>query len=527
MSGGLDVTALAVFIAFFLLVTVVGFFAARWKRGDLSQIGEWGLAGRRFGTLITWFLIGGDFYTAYTVIAVPAAVFGAGAAGFFALPYTILVYPFVFLTMPRLWNVAKKHDFVTPADFVKGRYGDQTLALLIAITGILATLPYIALQLVGMQVVIGAMGVGGSGLARDLPLIIAFAVLAAYTYTSGLRAPAMIAFVKDAMIYITVIVAVIVIPIKLGGFGHIFSAAQAAFDARPATAPKASVILAPGGYWAFSTLALGSALAAFLYPHTITSVLASAKGNVVRRNAALLPAYTFLLGLIALLGFMAIAAGIKPGSPSLALPMLFRTMFPSWFVGFAFAAIAISALVPAAIMSIAAANLWTRNIYKAYINPGATPVQESKQAKNVSLIVKVFALGFIVFLPTQYAINLQLLGGVWILQTFPAVIFGLYTRWFHHLALSIGWLVAMVLGTVFAFSRGLTATYPVHLGGFNAVAYIAVEALAVNLVIAAVLTPIFDRAGMKRGNDITARDHYEDAPEIVVPTTPLGEPVSA
>ena len=522
MTGGLDVTALSVFIFFFLLVTVLGFFAARWRRGDLAQIGEWGLAGRRFGTLITWFLIGGDFYTAYTVIAVPAAVFGTGAAGFFALPYTILVYPFVFMTMPRLWNVAKKHDFVTPADFVQGRYGDRTLTLLIAVTGILATLPYIALQLVGMQVVIGAMGVGGSGLARDLPLIIAFAILAAYTYTSGLRAPAMIAFVKDAMIYLTVIVAVIVIPMKLGGFGHIFSAVQAAFAARPPDAPKASVILAPGGFWAFSTLALGSALAAFLYPHTITSVLASSRGDVVRRNAALLPAYTFLLGLIALLGFMAIAAGIKPSSPSMAIPTLFRAMFPSWFVGFAFAAIAISALVPAAIMSIAAANLWTRNIYKAYLNPNASGAQESQHAKLVSLIVKIFALGFIVFLPTQYAINLQLLGGVWILQTFPAVIFGLYTRWFHHRALAIGWVVAMVLGTGLALARGLTATFPVHLGGFSATAYIAVEALVVNLVVSAVLTFAFDRAGVKRGRDITSDDHYEDPPEEVVPSPLLG-----
>jgi SSS family solute:Na+ symporter len=518
----LDITALAVFVFFFLLVTVLGFFAARWKAGDLTQINEWGLAGRQFGTLITWFLIGGDFYTAYTVIAVPALVFGSGAAGFFALPYTIVVYPFVYMTMPRLWNVCKKHGFVTPADFVFGRYGSKTLALMVAITGILSVLPYIALQLVGMQVVIGAMGIGGSGLANDLPLIVAFLILAAYTYTSGLRAPAMIAFVKDAMIYVTVIVAVIVIPLKLGGLGHVIDLAQAAYAARPPDAPKANVILQPSGYWAFSTLAVGSALAGFLYPHTITSILSSARGDVVRRNAVFLPAYTFLLGLIALLGYMALAAGIKPGSPNLAVPLLFRAMFPSWFVGFAFAAIAIAALVPAAIMSIAAANLWTRNIYKAYLKPGATAGEESRQAKNVSLLVKVFALGFIIFLPTQYAINLQLLGGVWILQTLPAIVFGLYTRWFHHLALFWGWLIAMLLGTSLALAQGLKATYPLHLGGMTITAYIAVEVLAVNLVVAAVLTPLFDRAGIRRGPDLTAGEHYEDPPEDVVPTTTLG-----
>ncbi|MBV9103845.1 MAG: sodium:solute symporter, partial [Candidatus Eremiobacteraeota bacterium] len=228
MKSRPDVVAIAVFIVFFALVTVLGFIAARWRRGDLNVIHEWGLAGRRFGTVVTWFLMGGDLYTAYTMIAVPALVYGSGAVGFFALPYTIVAYPFFYLTMPRLWNVSKRHAFVTTADFVQGRYGNRLLALAIAVTGIIATLPYIALQLVGIQVVISAMGIGGSGIGADAPLIIAFVILAAYTYTSGLRAPALIAFVKDLMIYITVIVAVIAIPWKLGGFAHIFAAAQSA-----------------------------------------------------------------------------------------------------------------------------------------------------------------------------------------------------------------------------------------------------------------------------------------------------------
>src|SRR5919199_1636716 len=218
----IDVVALSVFIALFVLVTILGFIAANWRRGDLDLLHEWGLAGRRFGTVVPWFLLGGDLYTAYTFIAVPALVFGTGATGFFALPYTIIVYPFVFVVMPRLWSVARRHHYITAADFVRGRYESRGLALAVAFTGILATMPYIALQLVGIQVVLAAMGIQG-----DWPLIIAFAILAAYTYTSGLRAPALIALVKDTLIYATIIVAVIYIPAKLGGFGHIFSSAAA------------------------------------------------------------------------------------------------------------------------------------------------------------------------------------------------------------------------------------------------------------------------------------------------------------
>ena len=210
--------ALIVFVLLFGLITVLGFVAVHWRRGDLDLLHEWGLAGSRFGTMVTWFLLGGDLYTAYTFIAVPALMFGVGALGFFAVPYTIMVYPFVFAVFPRLWSVARQHGYITAADFVRGRHGNRWLALAVAVTGIVATMPYIALQLVGIQVVIAALGIGGTGLSGDLPLVLAFVILAAFTYTSGLRAPAAIAIVKDLLIWITVIVAIVVIPIKLGGY---------------------------------------------------------------------------------------------------------------------------------------------------------------------------------------------------------------------------------------------------------------------------------------------------------------------
>src|ERR1700757_1832180 len=170
----MNVPALVVFALLFVIVTALGFVASRWRPADLDQLHEWGLGGRRFGTVVTWFLLGGDLYTAYTFIAVPALIFGTGAIGFFALPYTIGAYPLLFLFFPRLWNVAQKRGYIPAADFVQGRYGNRWLALAVAVTGIIATMPYIALQLVGLQVVIGAMGVGTSGWSGELPLVIAF-----------------------------------------------------------------------------------------------------------------------------------------------------------------------------------------------------------------------------------------------------------------------------------------------------------------------------------------------------------------
>jgi len=476
--------AMTVFIAFFLLVTVVGFFAARWKRGDLTQLHEWGLGGRQFGTVISWFLVGGDFYTAYTVIAVPALVYSVGAYGFFALPYTIIVYPFVFAVMPRLWKVAHAKNHITAADYVQGEYGGKWFPAAVALTGIIATMPYIALQLVGMQVVIKGLGVSG-----ELPLIVAFVILALYTYTSGLRAPAMIAFVKDIMIYIVVIAAIWLIPSKLGGYAHVFDAADQFFKAKGGAT---GIILKPTQFTAYASLALGSALAAFMYPHTMTAVLSSSSAVTVRKNAIFLPAYTLLLGLIALLGYMAIAAGIKVQSASDVVPALFGQLFPAWFVGFAAAAIAISALVPAAIMSIGAANLFTRNLWPLMVRD-TSPEKEAKTAKLVSLVVKFGALLFIVFLPTQYAIDLQLLGGVWILQIFPAIVFSLYTRRLNTPGLFLGWLAGIVLGTGMAIAQGLKPVFALHLGGATYPLYIGLIALAANIVVAFVVSMVTPR----------------------------------
>ncbi|HWN85434.1 MAG TPA: sodium:solute symporter, partial [Vicinamibacterales bacterium] len=213
MNAGVNYTALAVLVGLFLLVTVMGFWASNWRRPkDLESLDEWGLGGRTFGVWITWFLLGGDLYTAYTFVAVPAAMFATGAvAGFFAVPYTIILYPIIFIYMARLWSVSYRHGYVTAADFVRGRYGSRELALAVSVTGILATMPYIALQLVGIQAVLEVVGLGGTGnvFMNDLPLLIAFTLLAAYTYSAGLRAPAMIAFVKDTLIYLVILVAII------------------------------------------------------------------------------------------------------------------------------------------------------------------------------------------------------------------------------------------------------------------------------------------------------------------------------
>jgi len=379
-------------------------------------------------------------------------------------------------------------------------------------------MPYIALQLVGMQVVIAALGLDWAVHLPllgtiSVPLLAAFVVLAAFTYTSGLRGTALIAVVKDILVYITVLAAIIIIPSELGGYGKMFAAVPAKQLLLP-PAPAGSL----GAGFAYVTLALGSLLALFLYPHSVTGLLSSSSRHVIRRNAMVLPAYSVALALIALLGFMALAAGVttmpeyaqgfKSFGNNFAVPALFLHMFPGWFAGFAFAAIAIGALMPASIMAIACGNLFTRNIFKEFIAPDCKPQTEAKVAKIVAFLAKLGALFFVLELQTTYAIQLQLLGGIWICQTVPAVLLALYVR-LDPRALLAGWAAGVGLGTWMVIALGFkSSTYPLHIFGLTVPCYAAVSALIANLLVSWLLTPVFRATVGPSLRDETAAEDY-------------------
>jgi SSS family solute:Na+ symporter len=518
---------LGVFLGLFVLVTLLGFGASRWRPSKLDTIDDWGLGGRSFGGWVSWFLVGGDLYTAYTFIAVPALLFATGAYGFFAMPYTAVVYPLAFVALARLWSVAHVHGMVTPADFVRARYSSPTLALLVAICGIVATMPYIALQLVGVEAVLKAMGITGRW-----PIVVAFTVMALYTYRSGLRAPALISFVKDALIFWVALDILLAVALSVNGWSGVFDAAEERFVATP---NPADGLLLGGNEFAYATTAFGSALALFLYPHAVTGVLAARSRDTVRRIIAGLPAYSFVLGLMALVGFVAIAEGVVPigadpaagvpGDRNTVAPQAFQELLPDWGVGVAFAAIGVGALVPAAIMSIAAANLFTRNVYREFMNPDATPEQQARVGKVVSLLVKFGAVAVILFLDPHYAIDLQLLGGVIILQTLPAVAVGLHTRWLHRAGLFAGLVAGLVVGTAMLYQipqRGGpdgTTVLREHFGGSSwplanlgfdtkATVYVGIVALLVNLAVSVVVTIAARLVRVPAGRDLTRPEDY-------------------
>jgi SSS family solute:Na+ symporter len=493
---GLD--GLVPFVVLFVLFICLGFYGKYWRRGDLNDVHEWALAGRKLGTTLVFFLVGADLYTAYTFVAIPSGVFAKGSLYFFAIPYVALTFAVALVTMPRLWSLAKEKGYITASDFVKDRFGSNTLSILIAITGIVSLLPYIALQIVGMQSVLTVMlsGISNSKIVEELSLLIAFVILAAFTYTSGLRGATLTAVFKDVLIWITVIAVVVVVPISVaGGFSTAFNEIK-----------KANYVTLPASMVpAYATLVLGSALALYLYPHAINGVLSSKSAHNLRVSTALLPLYGVGLAVFALMGILVYA--VPPAMHFLSqfpessrgilvVPSLIINTMPGWLSGVALIGIFIGGLVPAAIMAMAQANLLTRNIIKE-IRPNMSAQSEIRATKIFSTVFKFVALGFVFAVPATYAISLQLLGTILIVQILPAVFLGLYVKSLRNGPLIAGLLVGVFSGILmleYTNNFGLL-TSSVFSTPFGSL-YVAVISLALNLAISFGLSALANNRAM-------------------------------
>jgi SSS family solute:Na+ symporter len=262
--------------------------AAPWVRrtDGLPDLPGWALADRCWGAVATWFLLGGSIFTAYTFAAVPGLVFAAGGIGFFPFVYTVVLCPVLFVVLPRLWTAARRVDAVTVADWVRRRYDSPALMLAIALTGVLATMPYRALQLLGVRAVLIAGGLYPQGLPGDVALTAVFAVLAVATYRSGLRAPTVISLLKGALVFGTTVGVLAVALDRLGGADAMFVGAER----RLAATTDRSLLLDPALGPAFVSLALGSALALPMYPHVLTAAFPAAGPTPLRRACAAMPA---------------------------------------------------------------------------------------------------------------------------------------------------------------------------------------------------------------------------------------------
>jgi SSS family solute:Na+ symporter len=454
-----------VFFTLVGLTVVAGFLGSKWRAPDFSKIAEWSIGGMRFGSFIVWFLMGADIYTAYSLISIPGAAYSLGGFILYAVVYGSVSYPFLYIVATKFYRIAKRRGYITAGDYVRDRFDSGVLSLLISLTGIIAMLPYIALQIVGIRYVLDAMGF------PVIPsFIIAYIIVALFVAFSGLRGPALSSLIKDAILWAVILTVVVALGIRFSGFGPIFARLGPSHYLIPS---KLMV-----GY---ITLAFGSGISWLLFPNLLVGLLGSKSEDVIKRNSVFLPFYQVWLVFLAVMGLVALAENLVPSRvSSLAFPSVLNAYFPSTFVAIAFAGIVIGSMIPAGLQSLGAANLITRNIYLDFINRRASERQQvfwGRVAVFIMIVASlIFALvpaasGLIFFLLTfSYA---------WLLQTLPAIILSMYWYDLDKYSVAAGWavgtgLVTYGLATVKFASSLLPWFYNMYVGLLGLIVNLAV-----------------------------------------------------
>jgi solute:Na+ symporter, SSS family len=480
MKGNL--TALIVTSIIVLTVIFIGFMVGRNKQSR-SSVEEWSVGGRRLGALFVWFLIGADVYTAYTFLGLTSSAFKGGSIAFFATPYVVLAYPLAYFFLPKIWKVGKEHKFTTLADYIKGRFDSKLFSVLVAITGVLMLIPYIDLQLSGIQ---DTLEIAGTGYINvTFVVIVSFLLVAFYTFFSGIKAPTYTAIIKDILVWVIMLYMVVSIPIiHFGSWGHMMQT----------TVHKAPQMLTlptsgPKGMLWFSTAALISALALFMWPHTATGIFSSKSGESLRKNAIVLPFYNIVLMLVTFLGITAFLVIPKGTDPRFAFLELIHMSYGGTVQGLAYSTIALASLVPCSIMAIGASSLFANNIYRDVINPKASGPRMTMVTRYMVFVVIGLALLFGLLFPTAL-ISLQLMGVSGIVQIFPAIVFSLYWRNLSREAALSGFIAGMVV---------VAAQYIFHTS-FGA--YEGFWGLCVNILVLVILNPMFVNRAKERNNPV-------------------------
>jgi solute:Na+ symporter, SSS family len=409
--------ALSVMFGIVAASAAVGFYAKAQRTMNLEQ---WTVAGRGFGLLFVWLLMAGEVYTTFSFLGASGWAYSRGGPTLYILAYLTLAYVVSFFILPQMWEMGRRHEMQTQSDFFHKRYGSTHLAAFVSLVGVVFIIPYLQLQLTGLGIIMEITSFGGIG--RVPAMLIAFAIVAALVFVSGIRGVAWMSIVKDLLMLVAAVSIGISLPyIHFGGIGAMF---RAVAKAHPDHLVMPGGTQTMGHSWYISTVLLTS-LGFYMWPHFAGAAFTAKSADVLRRNSVIMPLYSVSMPLIFFVGFTALM--VLPGLPNgdLALLTLVRKTYPPWFLGVIGGAGALTAMVPAAILILTAATLFAKNFYRPLVRPSMTDEQVQGLARILVIVVTLVSLYFAVYSSTTI-VALLLLGYAGVAQFFPGIIFGLY-----------------------------------------------------------------------------------------------------
>jgi SSS family solute:Na+ symporter len=466
--------ALGIILFFVVGSTIVGLIPGAKKK---LTIEEWAVGGRSFGRWLSWFILAGEIYTAFAFLGGSGWAYARGGPTFYILGYGALAYMVGYHVLPAIAPIGRRHGLMTQPDLVEHLYSSRPLGVLTACVGVAFMLPYLQLQLTGLGLIIETCSYGV--ITRVPAMLIAFSLVAAFVYLSGLKGVAITAVIKD----ITMIIAVVFFGLYLpyhyfGGLGPMFEAIETA---------KPGFLAAPGGTknldgsWLMSTLVLTS-LGFYMWPHFTANSFSARSGDVLRHNAVYLPLYQICLLFPMLVGFAALMV-LTPALkvPDMAFMSVVRETFPGWALGLVGGAGALACMIPAADLILSNSMLVTRNIYGRTIGRDTSLEFQGRLVRIIVLVITALALLLAVYAPNML-VNLLLTGYSGVSQFFPMIVLGLFWKRATKPAAFCG----LIVGEVLVFYLMLAGLDPLPVAGLHL--HAGFVALVANFVVFTVVS---------------------------------------
>jgi solute:Na+ symporter, SSS family len=391
------------------------------RSGHDMSLEQWAVGGRGFGWIFVFLLLAGEIYTTFTFLGASGYSYGLGAPAYYILAYGSLAYVIAYFLLPPIWAYAREHGLHSQPDFFVRKYDSRALGVLVSLVDLVALIPYLVLQLTGLDIIVTAASYGA--IPKNTAILIGAAIVTVYIMVSGIRGSAWTAVIKDILILSVVLFIGLYLPIHLyGGIGLMFE--------KIAVAKPDFLIFSASGQsvaWFVSTVLL-TALGFFMWPHSFAASYSAREERVFRRNAIVLPIYQLVLLFVFFVGFAAVLEipGLKGSDTNLALFKLATREFPPAVVGVIGAAGIFTALVPGSLIAMTAAMLLAKNLI-GLARPAATDDQIVTWAKWLVPVVMAIAV-FFTITGNATIVTMLLVGYTYVTQLFPTVVASLMRR---------------------------------------------------------------------------------------------------
>jgi SSS family solute:Na+ symporter len=387
-------------------------------RANLNSPTDFVVGGRSLGSMLLWLLLAGEIYTSFTFLGAAGYAYGLGAPAFYILCYGPIAYIIGYFLTPKIRSVGAAFGMITQPDMFRARYGSPALAGLAALVGFFFLIPYITLQLTGLQILLSIASYGF--VEPYVAVAVAVALITGFVWATGLRGTAWASVLKDSLVLAAAIFAGVALPIHAaGGWSATLRAVSASHPGWLTLAPGAS----PHGVTWFVTTVIVSGVGFFMWPTSTAAIFSAKSGDALRRNAIMLPVYNLLILFVIFAGFAAllIVPGLKGTVGDQAFMLSLRQIYPPWLIGLIAAAGCLAALVPVSAQLLAAASIFAKNIAGDMFNASADDRSRTRLTRILVIVLALVAYG-LWFALKVYLVDLLLYAYNGIVQFLPGTL---------------------------------------------------------------------------------------------------------